>query len=60
MSETIPEGLRESVKEAETNLERITEQIRKARAVGTDVNELESELETQKKQIELIKRVYNI
>ena len=56
----IPEGLKDSVKEAEKNLESITEQIRKARAVGTDVKELESELESQKKQIELIKRVYNI
>lgn len=60
MAETIPEGLKESVKEAEVNLKAITEQIRKARAVGTDVNELQTELETQKKQIELIKRVYNI
>lgn len=60
MTETIPEGLKESVKEAEANLKSITEQIRKAKAVGTDVNELQSELETQKKQIELIKRVYNI
>jgi len=60
METTIPKGLKESVKEAEKNIESITEQIRKARAVGTDVNELESELETQKKQIELIKRVYNI
>lgn len=60
MSETIPEGLKESVKDAEIKLKDITEQIRKAKAVGADVRELESELETNRKQIELIKRVYKI
>ena len=60
MSETIPEGLRESVKDAEIKIKDISEQIRKAKAVGTDVKDLVSELETQKKQIELIKRVYKI
>lgn len=56
----IPEGLKESVREAEKTLLDIKEQIKRAKAVGTDVKELESELESQKKQIELIKRVYNI
>ena len=60
MSNSVPEGLKESIQDAEKNLESITEQIRKARAVGTDVNELQTELETQKKQIELIKRVYKL
>lgn len=60
MVETIPEGLKESVKGAEKDIEVIKEQIRKAKAVGADVRDLESELETQKKQIELIKRVYEI
>ena len=60
MAESTPEGLKESVKEAEAEIVKITEQIKKAKAVGTDVNELQTELETQKKQIELIKRVYKI
>lgn len=60
MVDVIPEGLKESVKEAETNIVSIREQIRKAKAVGTDVRDLESELETQTKQIELIKRVYKL
>ena len=60
MANSIPEGLVDSVKEAESAIKDIVEQIRKARAVGTDVKELEAELETQKKQIELIKRVYKI
>ncbi|MBA7706684.1 hypothetical protein ES703_115539 [subsurface metagenome] len=60
MSEIIPEGLKESVKEAEIGVKNITEQIRKAKAVGADVRALESELETQRKQIELIKRVYKL
>ena len=58
MSDIIPEGLKESVIEAEKGLIDINEQIRKAKAIGTDVKELEAEAESQKKQIELIKRVY--
>lgn len=50
--------MKESVKEAEKSLVDINEQIRKAKAVGADVKDLESEAESQKKQIELIKRVY--
>ena len=58
MTAKIPNGLKESVAEAEKTLVDIAEQIRKAKAVGTDVKELESEAESQRKQIELIKRVY--
>lgn len=60
MTEIIPKGLKESVKDAEKGLVAITEQIRKAKAVGMDIKDLELELETQKKQIDLIKRVYEI
>lgn len=58
MTAKIPDGLKESVAEAELALLDIAEQIKKAKAVGADVKELESEAESQKKQIELIKRVY--
>lgn len=58
MSSNVPKGLKESVAEAEKTLVDIVEKIRKAKAVGTDVRELESESESQRKQIELIKRVY--
>ncbi len=58
MAGNIPEGLQESVKEAEKSLKNLEGQIKNAKAVGTDVRELESEFESQKKQIELIKRVY--
>ncbi len=54
----IPEGLQESIKEAEAALKDLEGQIRNAKAVGTDVRELETEFESQKKQVELIKRVY--
>jgi len=58
MTVKIPKGLKDSVAEAEVALLDIAEQIKNAKAVGADVKELESEAESQKKQIEFIKRVY--
>ena len=58
MAKLIPKGLKESVESAEIKLKTIMDKIVKAKAIGLDVKELTSEAETQKKQLELIKRVY--
>lgn len=52
--------LKKSIDEAEKELKRIDGEIKNARAIGADVSALESEYESQKRQIELIKRVYKI
>lgn len=54
------EKLRTEVSEAKKKLESIKLEIERARAVGLDVRELTERFDAQKKQIELIEKIYKI
>ena len=54
------ERLKKEVSEAKKRLETIRLEIDKARAVGLDVRELQERFNAQKKQIELIEKVYKV
>lgn len=54
------ETLKEQLEVAESELETIQKEINNALAIGLDVTDLQREFNSQKSQIALIKKVYNI
>ena len=54
------ERLRKEVSEAKKQLDSIKLELDKARAIGLDVREINERFNAQKKQIELIEKVYKI
>ena len=54
------ERLRSEVSDAKKKLDSIKLEISKAQAVGLDVRELTERFNAQKKQIELVEKVYKV
>jgi len=54
------ETLKSDIERAEKELVDIDNEIKKAQAVGLDVSELRERYNNQKKQVELIRKVYKV
>lgn len=60
MAEKLEVALKKEVEAAELSIKTVETDIKKAKLIGVDVRSQESELEAQKKQLALVKQVYNL